>query len=232
MGNPTDTDIPIFIPPIVPIPGLNPIVVPTPVGTFVPFPPIESWGVTVPPASSSIKTALPKLNTSKNSLEYMTNIALNFVDPQTNTTLQSKVNTYLNTLDATTYNSMASTISLFLAYAKEIQGFRMLVAEADGRVVLDTNVGENNKFENIGLMKGLTRDASGNIPNQPLKWMINEPHGGRSNVQAALLSRQGESFLTKWSNSVKAYQSYHTLRVGPDANNPVGVLIFSANGTL
>ena len=87
----------------------------------------------------------------------------------------------------------------------------MKIVEADGAVALDTSKKEKNTLDNFN------------------KKLINENTGARGYVIGAVFSNSGTMHQMKYSNSVKTTQSYYAVRLGLSANEPLAVLVISAN---
>ena len=86
---------------------------------------------------------------------------------------------------------------------------RLLITMADGTVVLDTGKGEKNTFEN---MKSK---------------LINENHMSRFAVHEARTSEEGIGREKKLSTSTGQYEIYRGQRLGPSANDSMGIVRFS-----
>ena len=86
---------------------------------------------------------------------------------------------------------------------------RLLITMADGTVVVDTGKGENNTFEK---MKSK---------------LINENHMSRFAVQEARDSEEGIGREKKLSTSTGQYETYRAQRLGPSAQDSMGIVRFS-----
>lgn len=88
---------------------------------------------------------------------------------------------------------------------------RLLITMADGTVVLDTGKGEKNTLENA------------------IKKLINENHMSRHAVHEARTSEEGIGREKKLSTSTGQYETSRAQRLGPSAQNAMGIVRFSVS---
>ena len=108
------------------------------------------------------------------------------------------------------YNAILEKLTSWIATKSDV-GLRVKIVEADGAVALDTSKKEKNTLDNFN------------------KKLINENTGARGYVIGAVFSNSGTMHQMKYSNSVKTTQSYYAVRLGLSANEPLAVLVISAN---
>ena len=112
--------------------------------------------------------------------------------------------------DNVSYNAILEKLTSWIATKSDV-GLRVKIVEADGAVALDTSKKEKNTLDNFN------------------KKLINENTGARGYVIGAVFSNSGTMHQIKYSNSVKTNQSYYAVRLGLSANEPIAVLVISAN---
>jgi hypothetical protein len=112
--------------------------------------------------------------------------------------------------DKASYDALFEKINSWIL-TKPDAGLRVKIVEADGAVALDTSKKDKNTFDNFN------------------KKLINENTGARGYVIGAVFSASGTMHQSKYSNSVKANQSYYAVRVGPSPNDPYAIIVISTN---
>ena len=86
---------------------------------------------------------------------------------------------------------------------------RLLITMVDGTVVLDTDKGKKNTLENA------------------INKLINENHMSRFAIQQARNSEEGIGRERKLSTSTGQYETYRAQRLGPSAQDAMGIARFS-----
>lgn len=123
------------------------------------------------------------------------------------------VSDFLSTPTPLTYTTMALTLKASLPQMN-LLGARILLILADATVAFDSNAGENNAFNNISKVE---------LVNGELKYVINEPHGGRTYYTEAMISEKGFSIQKKQSNTL-----YYAVRQG-STFEPMACLVLTCN---
>jgi hypothetical protein len=132
-------------------------------------------------------------------------------------TVQNRIESFLNDLTAATYNPMAAAIidaSNNLAIGANAS-LRILLAIDDGTVAFDSSKGAANTFANF--------DTNTINPSN---------HNTRPEVLVAILGNSGVGIADRFSKSVGKYQKYQATRLGNSTQSNLGTFRVSMDNTL
>jgi hypothetical protein len=141
---------------------------------------------------------------------------------------QSKIVTFLQENNSSTYAPMVSSISTWLSATETkesigltaldtIQGLRVQVIEPDGKTAYDSG-------SNFNVYANINKPDPNFLTNG--KYLINENQNTRSYNMSAALSNTGISFQEKYSISVNNLQHYIAVRQGSQSK-PIGNIVIS-----
>lgn len=151
------------------------------------------------------------------SSRYLYNLYLSLKNSDTN----NNIKTYLTIDNENNYNNMKQTVNEWLQDKNQIEGIRIIIIQSDGSVSYDSNVSNNNIYQNINKPRPDFLTTG--------RYLININHGVRHYFQQAISSDDGIFYAEKYSNSVNKNLLYLSLREGLNKNIAKGVIVITVS---
>lgn len=140
----------------------------------------------------------------------------------------------VNNLEVLLYN-VVDDVSYAIFYDTILNnlpvGYRIVVADPSGHVVVDTSMGANiNTFHNynVSTIRVATHAFPPHFVELPVSGLINENHNTRVAIMEAQMFAEGTGYETKFSDTTKTVQAYVAIRLGQFRNSS-GTIRLSKN---